>query len=197
MNLKNDLNIFIEHNQRDTLKLIGRLNHWYKNGCGDGALTEVEFNFIQVVEEAHRMMLDLNNRGNKTTISNKIKHLYGIKSTDQVVFILNIADALYNSERAFDKRYRKAMINELLTRKMLQADEENDHKALDKYITHYREMNKLDETDDDNDNPIIEKVIQFSDNPQLIASYDADNDAKVLETIARFEIKAKKYLNGE
>lgn len=187
---------FIDDSSKDQTKLIGRLNYWYNHGCDDAALTPAEKNFIDLVEEAHRMLTNSKNLTTRNTIINKIKSIYGLKANNQVQLIIQTADALYNTERSWDKRYRKAMLSEILLRKMDECDKEKDHKAMIKYIREYKELHKLDQPIDE-DNNIITKTIELSTDPALLESYDVESHERKLKAIERFESKAKAELYGE
>jgi hypothetical protein len=200
--IKNNLVLFIEQSEKDMLKLVGQLDRWYKHGCEDSALTEEQIQFLNAVESAHAMMLDISNLNNRTTIYNKIKALYDLTSTSQAAFIIQVADALFNTTRTQDKRYKREMIGTYLLSQINAAtDKENpansDNKAIAKFTELYIQLYKLAEADDDNDNVFIEKVIQFTDNPEVIANYKANDAQKVLETIQRLELRAKNNMNGE
>jgi len=188
---------FIDDSSRDQTKLIGRLNYWYNHGCEDSALTPAEKKFIDMVEEAHRMLTNSKNLTSRNTIIGKIKSLYGLTATNQVHFVIQTADALYNTERSWDKRYRKAMLSEILHRKIEECDTAKDSKNMLKFIREYKELHKLTDPIDDSDNNIITKTIELSSDPKLLESYDVEDHAKKLKAIERFESKAKAELYGE
>jgi hypothetical protein len=197
MKLKDTLNIFIDESTKDPSIVIGRLNYWYNHGCQTSALTADEQKFIEVVEDAHRMLTNSKNITSRNTIIGKLKSLHGLNATSQVHFIIQVADALYNSERSWDKRYERQMLIDLCRRKIQECDKEGDHKSLLKYLREYKEILRLDSDNDEEDNTIINKTIELVANPELLAAYNPGDDQRILKAIDKFESKAKAELYGE
>lgn len=193
---KSDLVLFIEQNERDQIKLIGRINDLYRHGMNENRLSEEEKLFISAVDYAHEQMLDFKNKNDLKLIHNKIKDKYQIAITSHVNFIIEIADALHNTTKMQNKRYMRAMVNKLLLDQIEKARQDDDHKAVNSYLEKYIELNKLHEADDETANPLSEKIFEFSSDPRLLKTFDADNDVKVLQAAKVLEESKKAQVFG-
>lgn len=193
---KNDLILFIEQEERDQIKLIGRINDLYRHGMNEDRLSESEKQFISAVDYAHEQMLDFKNKNDLKLIHNKIKAKYQLTVASHVNFIIEIADALHNTTKMLNKRYMRAMVNKLLLDQIEKAKKDDDHKAVNSYLEKYIELNKLHEADDEAANPLSEKIFEFSSDPRLLKTFDAENDIKVLEAAKVLEEQKKAQVFG-
>lgn len=191
-----DINIFIDRSMKEQTKLIGKLNHWYRHGTSDEVLEENQLTFIKAVEDAHSMMIDIKNKGDMRIVGNKLRALYNIKSADRVKFILDMADALFNSQQSLTKRYKRQMMDTFLLAMMEECREEKEYKALSRFTEQYIALNKL-HLDDDGENPVIEKIIELSADPHLLETYSAENDEEVKKAIEFFKNKSKLKVFGQ
>jgi len=193
---KSDLVLFIEQNERDQIKLIGRINDLYRHGMSEDRISEEDKLFISAVDYAHEQMLDFKNKNDLKLIHNKIKAKYQITVTSHVNFIIEIADALHNTTKMSNKRYQRAMINKLLLEQIEEAKADKDHRAADAYIEKYLKLNNLYDPDNEEANPLSEKIFEFSSDPRLLKTFDADNDVKVLQAAKVLEESKKAQVFG-
>lgn len=191
-----DINIFIDRSMKEQTKLIGKLNHWYRHGTSDEVLEENQLTFIKAVEDAHSMMIDIKNKGDMRIVGNKLRALYDIKSADRVKFILDMADALFNTQQSLTKRYKRQMMDTFLLAMMEECREEKEYKALSRFTEMYLTLNKL-HLDDDGENPVLEKIIELSADPHLLETYSAENDEEVKKAIEFFKNKSKLKVFGQ
>lgn len=196
MDIKNDLILFIEQEERDQIKLIARINDMYRHGMNESRMTETEKLFISAVDYAHEQLLDFKNKNDLKLIHRKIKEKYNITTASHVTFIIEIADALHNTTKMSNKRYMRAMVNKLLLDQIAKAQEQDDHKAVNSYLEKYIELNKLHESDNEEANPLSEKIFEFSSDPRLLKTFDADNDVKVLQAAKVLEETKKAQVFG-
>ena len=193
---KSELVIFIEENERDQIKLIGRINDLYRHGMSEERISEEDKLFISAVDYAHEQMLDFKNKNDLKLIHNKIKAKYQITVASHVNFIIEIADALHNTTKMQNKRYMRAMVNKLLLDQIEKARQDDDHKAVNSYLEKYIELNKLHESDDETANPLSEKIFDFSSDPRLLKKYDAEEDIRVLDALKKIEETQKAQVFG-
>jgi hypothetical protein len=193
---KSELVLFIEQNERDQIKLIGRINDLYRHGMSEDRISEEDKLFISAVDYAHEQMLDFKNKNDLKLIHDKIKAKYQITIASHVNFIIEIADALHNTTKMQNKRYMRAMINKFLLDQIAKAEEQDDHKAVNSYLEKYIELNKLHESDNEEANPLSEKIFEFSSDPRLLKTFDADNDVKVLQAVKVLEETKKAQVFG-
>ena len=193
---KSDLILFIEREERDQLKLIGRINDLYRHGMNEDRISEEDKLFISAVDYAHEQLLDFKNKNDLKLIHSKIKAKYQLTVASHVTFIIEIADALHNTTKMSNKRYMRAMINKLLLEQIEVAKTDKDHKAADSYIEKYLRLNILYDADNEEANPLSEKIFEFSSDPRLLKTFDADNDVKVLQAAKVLEETKKAQVFG-
>lgn len=183
--------------QDDMLGTVTMIQRWYHHGDNDNILSEQDRKGIEAIELAYKLLTDSTGYTNRMGIFNKLKAVIGITAYSELTTLVQIADAIYLTNRPEEKRFKKAAIEQLLMRNIIKAEEADDFKAVAALSKQYIELLGLDKDIDDRDNPVIETIIQLEANPELLGNYNAEDRKSIILSIKRLELKAKQKVTGQ
>lgn len=188
---------FLKDADDDMVTAVGKLQRWYNHGMDDSLLEDSDKTAIKAIELAYNLLTDVGNLANRVSIYYKVKEAVGLSSMKEVQTLVQLADAIFLSERAPEKRFKKAAIEQMLLINIEKAEKAGDFKSLTKLTEQYVALAGLDKDLTDTDNPVIETVIKLAANPELLERYNANDSAENRVKIKRLELKAKQNLTGQ
>lgn len=181
----------------DMSAAITKIQRWYNHGGSDAVVTKGDIKAIEAIELAYELLTDTNGPANRTGIYHKIKAAVGINSMKELTTLIQIADAIFLTNRPSEKRFKKAAIETFLMRVMQKAEEAGDYKSAVSASKEYIDLLDLKKDLSDVDTPVIETIIKLEANPQLLDNYNANDRASVKEAIKRLELMAKAKVTGQ
>lgn len=190
--MRNNINLFHEaiDQEEHVAEIVGKMNRYYAHGESIEAFSSKDQEFIKMVEEAHSMLIDFKNRGNKALVAKKLIALHNINNRDAYAYI-KVATELFNVMEQQEPKYLRYMMIVRLEKLMEQCEKNKDHKNFQKYYDRYVEITKINKEEERDESQILlERNITFMPSKELLEVWhiekkDIGEDLKKLESKAR------------